>query len=92
MLQVNGGQARVDLFAALRGVMYLQKRHTESRTDFISRAAAELEAVYTRFADQKVYVDYHRKQYGSTDRIGKKFGVVPLGDIKNCLRHELLSL
>jgi hypothetical protein len=71
MLQVNGGQARVDLFAALRGVMYLEKRHTESWTEFISRAAAELEAVYTKFANQKVYVDFHRKRYGSTDRINK---------------------
>jgi hypothetical protein len=66
-LQVNGGQARVDLFDALRGVMYLQKRQTEPRTEFISKAAAELEALYTRFADQKVFVDYHRKQYGSDE-------------------------
>jgi len=61
MLQVNGEQARVDLFAGVRRFMYLEKRHTQSSSEICSRAAAELKAVYTRFANQKVYVDYHRK-------------------------------
>jgi len=60
----------VGLFAALRGVMFLPKNPSESKAAFLARAALELEAVYTKFAAQTGYIDYHRKQYSSEERRG----------------------
>jgi hypothetical protein len=69
---VKGEQkVRSDLFNALSKVMYLKKLHVESKDEFLDRAAAQLEAVYTQSAEHKVYVDYHRKQYGSRARMGE---------------------
>jgi len=51
--------------------MYFQKLHSETEAAFLVRAAAELEAVYTMYANQKCYVDYHRKHYGGAVRLGE---------------------
>jgi len=48
--------------------MFLPKNPSESKAAFLARAAWELEAVYTKFAAQTGYIDYHRKQYSSEER------------------------
>lgn len=51
--------------------MFLPKNPSESKAAFLARAALELEAVYTKFAAQTGYIDYHRKQYSSEERRGE---------------------